>query len=495
MQHLKITNLYFKYNSSSTFTFKNLNLEFEQTWSCIVGANGSGKTTLLKLISKELKPSEGFIKGNDLVYYCSQSTEFLPEYFEEFIFTYNKKTFKIKELLDIDDSWFYLWDKLSDGEKKRLQIAIALFLQPDILLLDEPTNHLDIKTKRLVSKALKSFKGIGLLVSHDRELLDSLCTNTLFLKNEDIKLFKTNYSNAMLEYKKDMNFLYKTKQNQTKELKKLQQSIDSQKQKVSQANKRLSKKNIAKKDSDSKNKINLAKLTGKDKNDGQVLKSLQSKQKHLNLKSIKLDKDYTLGITIDSNECKNFFPISIESNTLKLSDTKKLFFEGFSINQSDKIGIVGENGLGKSSFINYILNTIDKKDKILYIPQEIRAKQTKEFFKYINNLDNNKKGEIYTIVTKLASNSKKLLQSQNPSLGEIRKLFIANGLLQKPSLIILDEPTNHMDLDSILALQEALIEYNSALILVSHDMVFLDSVVNNIWKFNKKSDSFYTIDI
>jgi len=495
MQHLKIINLYFKYDSSSTFIFKNLNLEFEPSWHCIVGANGSGKTTLLKLISKELLPSDGIIRGNSLVYYCSQSTEFLPDGFEEFIFTYNKKTFKLKEILDIDDSWFYCWDKLSHGERKRAQIATALFLEPDILLLDEPTNHLDIKTKELVCNALKSFRGIGLLVSHNRELLDRLCTNTLFLKNGYITLFKTNYSYAMVEYEKDRDFLYKLQQNQTKELKRTEQSIEYQKQKVAQSNKRFSKKNLSKKDSDTRNKINLAKLTGKDKNDGQLLKSLQSKKEYLNSKSIKLDKSYTLGITIDSNKSKNLFPIFIHSDILKLSDTKSLSFQNFTINQNDKIGIIGDNGSGKSSFIDYFLHKIEKKEKVLYIPQEITKKETQEFFKYINNLDKNQKGAIYTIVIKLASDSKKLLQSQTPSSGEIRKLLIANGLLQKPSLIILDEPTNHMDLDSIIALQEALIEYNSALIVISHDRVFLDSIVNNIWSFKKQSENLYSIDL
>ncbi len=495
MQHLKITNLYFKYNNSSSFIFQNLNLEFDRIWSCIVGSNGSGKSTLLKLISKELKPQQGFIKGNDLVYYCTQSTEFLPQNFEEFIYTYNKKAFKIKELLGINDSWLYSWDTLSHGERKRAQIAVALFLEPDVLLLDEPTNHLDIKNKKIVFNALISFKGIGLLVSHDRKLLDELCTNTLFLKDGDISLFKTNYSNAMVEYEKDMQFLYKQQENQNKQLKKLKQTIQSQKQKVSLSNKRFSKKDIDKNDNDTKNKINLAKLTGKDKNDGQVLKTLQSKQNHLNSKVIKTHKVYSLGISIDSKNSNNIFPLDIKSNTLKLSDDKNLFFQNLSINQNDKIGIVGENGSGKSSFINYLLSITNFKNEILYIPQEISEQQSKDFFKDINTLPKDKKGEIYTIVTKLASNSKVLLQSSNPSAGEIRKLFIAKGLLENPLIIILDEPTNHMDLDSILALEEALKKYDTVVIIISHDTVFLDNIVDTVWKFNKKSDSLYTIDI
>jgi len=494
MQHLKITNLSFRYNASHSYIFEDLNVEFEPAWSAIVGANGSGKSTLLQLIAKELKANQGSISGNDLVYYCAQSTESLPKEFEALLFSYTKEAFKIKELLAIDDAWLYNWENLSHGERKRVQIAVALFLEPDVLLLDEPTNHLDIKNKNIVLQALARFKGIGLLVSHDRELLDTLSTNTLFLKNSEIRLFKTNYSNAMLEYTKDREFLQKVQANQNRELKKLKQTMQTQKQKVSQSTKKFSKKNIDKNDSDSKNKINLAKLTGKDKNDGQRLKTLQSKQDHLNAKAIKTDKVYTLGIRIDSKNSRSIFPLPIKSTTLKLSDTKKLFFPNLTVNQNEKIGIVGENGSGKSSFINYLLSINDFKNELLYIPQEISTQANKEFFQTINALSKDKRGEIYTIVTKLASSAKGLLQSQLPSAGEIRKLFIAKGLLDKPSLIILDEPTNHMDLDSILALEEALQEYGGTLIIISHDRFFLESVVDTIWRFTYIDEGLYTID-
>jgi ATPase subunit of ABC transporter with duplicated ATPase domains len=293
MQHLNINNITFKYSNNEIFS--NLNLNFENGWSCLVGLNGSGKTTLLKLIAKIIKPQSGNIVGNDLVYYCEQTLEEKPEGFEDFIYTYNTKTFKLKQLLGIEDEWFYKWDILSYGEKKRIQIAIALFIEPDVLLLDEPTNHLDIKSKEILIKSLKNFKGIGLLISHDREVLNSLCDNTVIIKNKKFYSYKTNYDNAIKELNQYLNFLEKENENINAQIKKLQKNIQIQKEKVSQSKSRLSKKNISIKDNSLKEKINLAKLTGKDKHDSKLITSFTKKSQELSYKRNEIEKSFDKG--------------------------------------------------------------------------------------------------------------------------------------------------------------------------------------------------------
>lgn len=493
MQHLIIKNLHFKYKNSAIPIFENLNLEFEQGWCCIVGSNGSGKSTLLKLISKELKYEEGSIKGNDLTHYCMQSTEDMPQNLEDFMAIYTSKAFKIRDMLNINDEWLYQWDTLSFGERKRMQIAVAIFEEPDVLLVDEPTNHLDTKSKNIVLNALKSFKGIGILVSHDRELLDSLSHHTLILKNKSIYPFKTPFSKAMNEFNINMEFLEKNQSKQYSELKKLKKSIQSQHEKVSQSKKRMSKKDLGKNDKNSKTKIDLARFTGKDKNDGQELSKLKAKQTKLVSNTVKTEKVFELGIEFHNTKAKNIFPIVINKNILNLSETKKLSYEDLSIKEHEKIGIIGENGAGKSSFLNHLLSTVDLKDEYLYIPQEITQVESKELFDGINNLVNDKKGEIYTIVRKLGSDPIKLQDSFIPSPGEVRKLMIAKGLLESPSLIILDEPTNHMDLDSVLSLEAALLEYNGTMIVISHDKIFLDAIVTNTWEFKKEDEDSYRI--
>lgn len=473
--------------------FENLDLEFEQGWSCLVGSNGSGKSTLLKLISKELKYEEGSIKGNDLTHYCMQSTEEMPTNLQDFMETYTSKSFRIRDLLHINDEWIYQWDTLSFGERKRMQIAVAIFEESDILLVDEPTNHLDTKSKKIVLRALKSFKGIGILVSHDRELLDSLSQSTIILKNQNIFSFKTTFSKAMDEYNINMEFLERNQSKQYSELKKLKKSIQSQHEKVSQSKKRMSKKDLGKNDKNSKTKIDLARFTGKDKNDGQQLSKLKSKQIKLLSNAVKTDKVFEIGIEFNDSNSKNIFPILIKKNTLNLSETKKLSYQLLAINEYDKIGIIGENGAGKSSFLNHLFDTVDLRNEYLYIPQEVTQEESKKLFDDINDLTNHLKGEIYTIVRKLGSDPIKLQDSFIPSPGEVRKLMIAQGLLQSPSLIILDEPTNHMDLDSVLSLEIALTQYNGTMIIISHDTIFLDTVITKTWEFKKENDNLFRI--
>ena len=398
-------------------------------------------------------------------------------------------------MLSIDDAWLYQWDTLSFGERKRMQIALAIFEEPDVLLIDEPTNHLDTKSKNIVLTALKAYKGIGILVSHDRELLDNLSQATIILRNKNTFLFKTPFSKAMDEYLTNMEFLEKTQSQQYGELKKLKKSIQTQHEKVSQSKKRMSKKDLHKNDKNSKTKIDLARFTGKDKNDGQALSKLKSKQSKLISNSVTTDKVFELGIEFHDSSARNIFPIVLKKHSLALGTNKKLSYPTLSINQYEKIGIIGENGAGKSSFLNHLLSTVDLKGAYLYIPQEITQDESKKLFDDINNLPNDKKGEIYTIVRKLASDPIKLQDSLMPSPGEVRKLMIAQGLLESPSLIILDEPTNHMDLDSIVSLESAFKEYNGTMLVISHDKTFLDSIVNVTWTFTKDSDNAYRIII
>lgn len=495
MQTLKIKNLSYQYPNSSLAIFDQIDLEFEKGWSAVVGSNGSGKTTLLKLISEEIRCDAEMIKANRFIYYCPQSTEYPPKDFENFMMTFTSKAFRIKDLLAIKDEWFYQWDRLSDGERKRVHIAVALFLEPDILLIDEPTNHLDRVNRHIVFQALLDFNGIGILVSHDRELMDILCHSTVLLKNSKAYTYKMNYSRAMEEHRKSIHYHQKIQSLHNDEIKKLTHAMHHQYEKIQQSGKRLSKKHLDIHDSDGREKINAAKLTGKDKNDGQMLKSMQSKLKQLSASSLKVEKESKTGITIESSGFHKGFPIVIDANTLPISDIRTLAYPRLSINGQDKIGLIGENGSGKSSFLKYVLSRMEfPKDSFLYIPQEIPEHESKKLLEEVNALSKADKGNLLTIIKRLSSEPERVLNSSIPSPGETRKLLLAKGLLQKPSLIILDEPTNHMDVNSIEALESALEEYQGTLIIISHDNVFLDRLTTITWSFIKKGENLYSIE-
>ena len=279
MNSLKIRDLSYKYPSATESIFNAINLDFEEGWSAVTGINGSGKSTLLKLISKELKSEKGMIVGNELVIYCAQNTEFPPKELEEFMMTYTKEAYKLRDILQVKDEWLGSWKLLSHGERKRLQLAVALSSDSDILMVDEPTNHLDCQSQAIVVEALKSYRGIGILVSHDRTLLDALSQQTVMIKAGEVLKYRSKFSLAQQAYAETLSHKKKVLSEQEHELKKINRVVQVQREKVSLAKKRFSKKNIGKHNSSLKEKINGAILTGKDKNDGQMLQRTVTKQR------------------------------------------------------------------------------------------------------------------------------------------------------------------------------------------------------------------------
>jgi macrolide transport system ATP-binding/permease protein len=433
------------------------------------------------------------ITGNDLVVYCAQSTEFAPPELEEFMCTYTKEAFKIRDLLRVEDSWLDAWDVLSHGERKRLQLAVALSSPSDVLMVDEPTNHLDQRSQAIVVDALKSYKGIGILVSHDRTLLDALSQHTIMIEAGEVLKYRTNFSLAQAAFTQTLSHKKKILGEQEDEFKKLSKVIQAQREQVSLTKKRFSKQNVSRHDSSQKEKINGAILTGKDKIDGKNLQRTITKQRQLGEKMGTLKKEYETGVSFEGEISKHNFPIAVEKSCIQLFEITELCFPSLSIDVGEKVGISGENGAGKSSFIRYFVDKVNFEHEYLYIPQEITDEEAEQLFKNVSLLSSEEKGELFTLIQRLGSDAKALLYSSVPSPGEVRKLLIAQGLLKHPSLIILDEPTNHMDLDSIESLESALMEYAGALVFITHDQTFLQNLSTKRWVFQKNENKPYEI--
>jgi ATPase subunit of ABC transporter with duplicated ATPase domains len=183
----------------------------------------------------------------------------------------------------------------------------------------------------------------------------------------------------------------------------------------------------------------------------------------------------------------------LQKAQLPLGEKKILKYENLSLNKGDKIAIIGNNGVGKSSFLKLLISKITPLKSYLYLPQEIDLKQKEKLFEAIKSLNNEKKGELFTFIQRLSSNPKNLLNNENTSPGELRKLFIAKALLDNIQLIILDEPTNHMDIDSIQSLEQALKEYQNTLIVVSHDKAFIKNINAKVYSITKGIDDFYEL--
>ena len=155
---VKFHNVIFSYETASAPLLQNVSFHIAREWSGVVGANGAGKTTLLKLATGILKPVRGRIETAENSLYCPQRTDDVPARFEELVLTKTKSALIIKGQLGICSDWAERWVTLSDGERKRAQLAVAMWLEPDVLAIDEPTNHLDFEAREIINKALQSCK-------------------------------------------------------------------------------------------------------------------------------------------------------------------------------------------------------------------------------------------------------------------------------------------------------------------------------------------------
>jgi len=489
---LVVESLSFSFPASTRPLFSKLDFQCASGWTGICGANGIGKSTLLLLISGELPCQEGHIHLPGPHIYCPQRTDRVNSDIEDFFYDFDAPALSLRSRLGIEEEWIDRWDSLSHGERKRIQIATALWREPSVLLLDEPSNHIDADTTELLLQAIRSFQGIGLIVTHNRHMLDSVCHQCLWLSAEGAQLRKGGYSQGKASHEKEIL----SREREIKALKKaeskLSRTASVHRENASNADRRLSKRGIALKDHDAKDKINAARVSGMDAIDGKRLNQLEGRLSQLQerKKAIQVEKQYRSGIKLEArkfhrNSCFNSSP-----DSLPLGDTGRvLHLPQLILRPDDRIALSGPNGSGKSTLIRHLLQqaTITG-DDLLYLPQEMSQSDSEQRLGEIKKLGKEALGRLLQVVRRLGSDPKRILESSTPSPGELRKLLIAWGIMKNPAFLILDEPTNHLDLPSIECLESCLKEAQCGLLLVSHDDAFLKALTRTRWTL--RSDGF-----
>ncbi|HEY9161882.1 MAG TPA: ATP-binding cassette domain-containing protein [Desulfomonilia bacterium] len=496
---LSFNDVSFTYDALADMLISGMSASFPNGWTGIVGANGVGKSTILKLASNELTPLKGKIISPGTAVYCAQRTDKAPPDLPDLIMSADSASCNLRRILEIGDDWPERWETLSHGERKRAQIAEALWRKPGVLALDEPTNHIDMATRAMLISSLSGFGGIGLIVSHDRELLDKLCSRCLFVDTPKCTMRPGNYSLASAQEKKETEAALRKKVAAKEAYAKLKREASSRMNEARAADRKRSKRGIDKKDHDAKSKINLARVTGKDAVAGKLLRQLEGRldQAKKLEQSVKVNKTYDLGIWIEGLRCERDFLFRINSGEIPLGAGRKLFFPDLAMRPDDRIAVSGINGAGKSTLIRHVIScSCLPEDKITYIPQEIDLKDTGRIMDEVKRLPRERLGHVMTVVSCLGSRPGRLLESTEPSPGETRKILLSLGISRNPWLIIMDEPTNHMDLPSITCLEEALAGCPCGLLLISHDRRFLDSLTEKDWRIikNASGDSRLFID-
>ena len=483
----------------------------------IIGINGTGKTTLMKIISEEYGYDEGdiYTSKDCEIGYLQQNTNFLSnntileevlEVFKPLIDMENylrelehkiaeegsKNNSPILEKLMNDYShaledfaskngYGYKseakgvlkglgfkdedMDKpiniLSGGEKTRVLLGKLLLKNPTLLLLDEPTNHLDSEAIEWLEFFLKQYKGTVMLISHDRYFLDQVVDRVFEIHNKKLKTYNGNYSKFIELSKVEKELELKKYEDQQKDLKKQEESID-----------RL-------------------KAYGREKH----LKRARSKEKALDKIDV-LDKPeaYRKKAQIQFNPSISSGNDVLHVSDLSMAYDERVLFKGvnFDIYRGEKVALIGPNGIGKSTLFKIIMKELNPICGDFKLGTNVNVSYFHQEQKTLN-LDN-------TIIDEIWDSNEKLTQTEIRNMlgsllfedeevfkkistlsgGERARIALLKLILSKANFLLLDEPTNHLDIDSKEVLEEALENYTGTIFTISHDRYFLNTVVDKI---------------
>ncbi|MDR1095611.1 MAG: ATP-binding cassette domain-containing protein, partial [Spirochaetaceae bacterium] len=456
---LVISQLSFSYDSRPVF--KGISLSFADRWTALVGANGTGKSTLIKLIGGLLAPDSGSISGGGTVAVCDQDRETLPDCFSDPDIVNDRAFFSLLSQLQIGEDWADRWETLSGGEKKRCAIADILIRKPAVLILDEPANHIDESTMKLLAASLSAFEGTGIVVSHNMAFLNELASSTVMLiaGPPDTGSRAFSYAapplGAMAEFEKEQEGRRERKRQLAAETKRIDRAKkDAVREAFQDKNTRMSKKRLDIHDSDTRGKINLARLSGRDKTGGKKVAALETAhaKKEAELHGMDAAGLRKTGAGLRGKKSERPVLFYLEEGAITVAGgAYTLAHPALDIKNDSRIVITGNNGTGKTSLLEYIAASL-KGLSFWYLPQELSGRSRQNALDAFHALKEKEKGMILSLIYRLGSEPSAFLATRRLSPGEARKLFFADAMMRGVSLILLDEPTNHMDTVSADAL-------------------------------------------
>ncbi len=438
----------------------------------LVGVNGSGKSTLLKIIAGAMEPDDGeILRSNELrIGYLPQNPEYDPAktvleqamaYAEGNIPEYMVKTYLTKLHMERFDQRM---DQLSGGQRKRVAMAAVMCSDTNLLILDEPTNHMDNDVIEWLEDQLAMYKGAILMITHDRYFLERVTDHICEIEKGKLVSYQGSYQDYLVAKEE-----------------RLEQSKANERKRANLYRKEL--RWI---------RWTAPARTGKSKSRIQRFEKIEAAKETFD------DPRMDIG-TISARLGKKI----IELQHLSKSYEGVSYINDFSYNilRNDRIGIVGNNGCGKTTLLRIIMGQVDPDAGSVEIGETVRigyfAQEAEEMdpnlrvIKYIEEIARNvKTKDGYLSASQMLE--KFLFPSHMHSVrieklsgGERRRLYLLAVLMRAPNVLILDEPTNDLDIDTLTVLEDYLDDFPGAVIIVSHDRYFLDRLVIRTFAFEE----------
>lgn len=358
------------------------------------------------------------------------------------------------------------YNNLSGGEKTIVNLASLMLSNKDVLLLDEPTNHLDIETLEWFEDYIKEYKGSVLIVSHDRYFLDKVVNKIIFLDNGKCSIYYGNYSYYLKESEKQLMLQFKSYKNQQKEIKAIKEAILRYKE-------------------------------WGNKGDNPIFfRRANALQKRLdNIELIDkphIKKELTIDLQFDNRSGNHVldlinFTLSIDNKLLIDNSNMYIYYK-------EKVCLMGKNGSGKTTLIKNIINNTHENIKIGtnvvigYIPQEIRfVNENLTVYEYMKQISSLNETQLRSKLSRFYFDENGINKKLNSiSGGEKVRIKLLELILKKANFLILDEPTNHIDIDTREILEDSLLEFDGTILFISHDRYFINKICNRIIRIENK---------
>ena len=385
----------------------------------------------------------------------------------------NEKVEKIRNGFKLsDDLLDNNYNNLSGGEKTIINLASLVLSNPDVLLLDEPTNHLDIETLEWFEEYLNTYKGTVIIVSHDRYFLDRVVNKIICMENGRADIYYGNYTYYLKESEKRLMLQFQAYKNQQKQIKAIEEAIARLKE------------------------------WGNKSDNPMFFRRAEAMQKRLD-RMVKVDKpqeksDIRINLTFSSRSANHV--LSIKDLNLSIGNKELIKSSSMDVNYKERVCLMGKNGTGKTTLIKNIINNAYENIKlgvntdIGYIPQEIRFENEElTIFEYMRGIfvgsESELRSKLFRFYFDTNSIDKKL---KTLSGGEKVRIKLLELILKKANFLILDEPTNHIDIDTREILESSLLEYDGTILFISHDRYFINKIATKIVRIENKK--FVTYD-
>lgn len=465
---LALRNIHLSFGGKPIFSDMTVQI-FSNDRICLVGRNGSGKSTLLKILSGDVDFDQGerFLQPGLKIAYLPQDLD-LPE--DEQILDYICRTtglphYEVESMLGflemIPDR---VMKDLSGGERRRILLAKTLAQNPDILLLDEPTNHLDIPAIEWLENNLRSFQGALVVISHDRAFLKKVSTSTWYVDRGNVLFNAKGYDD--FDRWTDALLLEEERQ-------------------ISKLNARLRLE---------EDWVHRGVTARRKRNQGRLRMVRQMRDERRSRESNRT-KNMTIASLVNDAGSK----MVIETHNLTKSFEDKVIVKGFTtrILRGDRIGVVGPNGSGKTTLVKLLLKQLPfdegrvklgtNVDLIYFDQMRDSLKGTDTLWHTLCPSGGDQVcvgGEFRHVMSYLKgflfTEAQVRGQVSILSGGEKNRLALAKAFTQPGNLLVLDEPTNDLDMDTLDLLQELLSDFEGTLIIISHDRDFLDKLTTSI---------------